>query len=226
LIEDEDVRRKCINHLRNDYAKDDDRTPNTFHRWINKELLPDITEKRVSLRTVYRWIHICNFEKTDVKKGVFHDRHEAPDVVVERVQYQANEPDFRDEKTMVQKAVENRGHLFIKSPRFHCELQYIEPFWGNTKRYMRANCSYNINALRRMIPEALRITTVQTIKRYYNRCLRFMDAYRHGLNVQLAHYVTKKYKSHRRLNDLQINVGLEEQEMIQRQRKNIEQLHQ
>jgi len=33
-----------------------------------------------------------------------------------------NEPDLRNGKTMVQKAVEARGHLFITSPRFHCEL--------------------------------------------------------------------------------------------------------
>jgi hypothetical protein len=40
-----------------------------------------------------------------------------------------------------------------------------------------------------------------------------MDAYRQGLSTQLAHYVTKNYKGHRRLNDVLINASLEEKEM-------------
>jgi hypothetical protein len=52
--------------------------------------------------------------------------------------------------------------------------------------------------------------------------MRFMDAYRQGLNTQLAHYVTKKYKGLRRLNELQINAGLEEQEMLKERHRSRE----
>jgi len=46
-----------------------------------------------------------------------------------------------------------------------------------------------------------------------------MDAYRRGLDTRLAHYVTKKYQSHRRLFDVHIDAGLEEQEMLKTHRK-------
>ncbi|RKF62157.1 hypothetical protein GcM3_149011 [Golovinomyces cichoracearum] len=46
----------------------------------------------------------------------------------------ASEENFLNEKTILQRAVEDKGHLLIKSPKYHCELQYIEPFWGNIKR--------------------------------------------------------------------------------------------
>jgi len=151
-----------------------------------------------------------------------HLRKLSQKAIINQEQWNGDEPDFRSEKAMVQKAVGGAGHFFIKSPRFHCELQFIEPFWGNSKRYMRANCSYSISGLRDIIPTALRITSLATIRRYHTRCLRFMDAYRMGLNTQLAHYVTKKYKSHRRLNEVEIDVGIEELEMLQSQHKSIE----
>jgi len=44
--------------------------------------------------------------------------------------------------------------------------------------------------------------------------MRFMDAYRQGLITQLAHYVTKKYNIHLRLVNVQIDAGLEGQEML------------
>jgi hypothetical protein len=42
-------------------------------------------------------------------------------------------------------------------------VQFIEPWWGSGKHYMRANCEYNIGALRKIIPEALRVTSIGTI---------------------------------------------------------------
>jgi len=84
---------------------------------------------------------------------------------------------------------------------------------------MRSNCEYNINALRQIIPTAMKITSIFTIRKYYIRCMRFMDAYRRGLDTRLAHYVTKKYKSHRRLFDVHTDAGLKEQEMLKTHRK-------
>ncbi|RKF62155.1 hypothetical protein GcM3_149012 [Golovinomyces cichoracearum] len=360
LIEDEDILRKCQQHLRTYYKSDDERTPARFHLCINRELLINQTDRRISSRTAYRWMEICGFEKVDVKKGVFHDRHEADDVKEERriylnkiqgfekfmVQYVgdeyetelqpearyngkkifcavktnppamlmmllglgksimisaiicpchgimewngeksyetleagtnregwwvaddvvkkvikvikifeqlhpdsiglfqfdsssnhhamvadslvasklnlsdggavplmrdtvfnghvqkmqtaedvqkgisiilqergkwtnglrldckdncsshngccarrilASEEDFLNEKTIVQRAAEDKGHLFIKSPKYHCKLQYTESFWGNTKRYMRSNCDYSITGLRNLIHTAMR----------------------------------------------------------------------
>ena len=46
------------------------------------------------------------------------------------------QPDFQEQKSMVQEVIEAAGHLCIFLPKFHCELNFIEFFWGAVKRYL------------------------------------------------------------------------------------------
>ena len=43
------------------------------------------------------------------------------------------QPDFKEQKSLVQEVIEAAGHLCIFLPKFHCELNYIEFFWGAVK---------------------------------------------------------------------------------------------
>ena len=45
--------------------------------------------------------------------------------------------DFKAQKPLLQETIENLGHKCIFYPKFHCELNYIEYFWGAAKRYCR-----------------------------------------------------------------------------------------
>ena len=63
------------------------------------------------------------------------------------------QPDFREQKGMVE--VTRRGHLVIFYQKFHCELNWIEYFWGDTKRRTRECCDYTFNGLRRTVLEVL-----------------------------------------------------------------------
>ncbi|KAK7042832.1 hypothetical protein R3P38DRAFT_3449566, partial [Favolaschia claudopus] len=40
------------------------------------------------------------------------------------------QPDFLEQKSLVQEVIEEAGHLCIFLPKFHCELNFIEFFWG------------------------------------------------------------------------------------------------
>jgi len=120
---------------------------------------------------------------------------------------------LQNEKTVVQRYVEDKGHIFVKSPRYHCRLQFIEQYWGAVKLYLRSNCDYSLSGLRILIPIALTIPTLESTRRYYTRSMRMMDAYRLGSSAQLALYITKKYKSHRRLNNQQIDLIAEQAAM-------------
>ena len=43
--------------------------------------------------------------------------------------------------------------LFL--PKFHCELNWIERYWGATKEYLRKHCTYSVPGLRALLPIAL-----------------------------------------------------------------------
>src|SRR3954447_8652876 len=53
------------------------------------------------------------------------------------------EPDFMAQKTLLKMIVEQAGHKIIFYFKYHCELNFIENFWGLTKQYARPNCNYS-----------------------------------------------------------------------------------
>ncbi len=42
-----------------------------------------------------------------------------------------NQPDFKEQRSLVQEVIKEAGHLCIFLPKYHCELNFIEHFWGN-----------------------------------------------------------------------------------------------
>jgi hypothetical protein len=63
--------------------------------------------------------------------------------------------DFKQQKSLVQETIEAAGHLCIFLPKFHCELNYIEFFWGVMKKYLHDNCNYTFTALKMNLLDAL-----------------------------------------------------------------------
>jgi hypothetical protein len=47
------------------------------------------------------------------------------------------QPDFLDQKPLLQEFVERRGHLCDFYPKYHCELNFIEQYWGAAKLRFR-----------------------------------------------------------------------------------------
>lgn len=113
----------------------------------------------------------------------------------------SSQPDFQKQTGMLMEEVRSRGHLAGFFPKFHCELNWIEYYWGGAKRYARDNCEYSIEALRQIIPAALSSVSHSTIHGFYHRCMRQIQAYRAGVEFGTTEFTTytKEYKSHRRL---------------------------
>jgi hypothetical protein len=107
------------------------------------------------------------------------------------------QPDFVNQCCLLQEVIEAHGHKIIFYPKFHCELNYIEMYWGAVKQYARANCNYTWKGLQQVVPEALNSVPLKQIRKYARRSFRYMDAYEKGLNVKQAAYAVKKYKRHR-----------------------------
>jgi hypothetical protein len=115
-----------------------------------------------------------------------------------------NQPDFKAQQSLVQEIIEAAGHLCIFLPKFHCELNFIEFFWGAVKRYLRDHCDYTFDTLKENMPKALASVGITTIRKWEHRMKRWMAAYREGLPTQAAQLKVKafssaKYRSHRRV---------------------------
>ena len=76
------------------------------------------------------------------------------------------QPDFKEQKSLVQEVIEASGHLCIFLPKFHCELNFIEFFWGAVKRYLREHCNYTFKTLQDNMPKALESVSIQTIQKW------------------------------------------------------------
>ena len=46
------------------------------------------------------------------------------------------QPDFLEQKSLVQETIKAAGHLCLFFPKFHCELNFIEYFWAQVKKYL------------------------------------------------------------------------------------------
>jgi len=109
------------------------------------------------------------------------------------------QPDFESQKNHLQEVIETAGHMCIFYPKFHCELNFIESFWGEAKRYSRLHCDYSFRSLKEIVPIALELVTLTKIRRFARRSAQYMSAYEHGLSGKAAVFAVKKYRSHRRV---------------------------
>lgn len=104
------------------------------------------------------------------------------------------QPDFQEQKSLVQEVIEAAGHLCIFLPKFHCELNFIEFFWGAVKKYLRDRCDYTFDTLKENMPLALASVQLQTIRKWELRTHRWIEAYRSGLSTKDAQLRVKQFE--------------------------------
>jgi len=74
------------------------------------------------------------------------------------------QPDFLMQKSELETVIEEAGHKCIFYPKFHCELNFIEMYWGAAKRYTCEYYDYTWNRLQKTVPEALDSISLITIR--------------------------------------------------------------
>ncbi|CAG8848483.1 19563_t:CDS:1, partial [Racocetra persica] len=91
-------------------------------------------------------------------------------------------PDFMSQKNHLQEVIKAAGHICIFYPKFHYELNYIEAFWEDVKRYIHLHCGYSFKSLKETIPQVLNSVTLAKIRWFACRSEQFMSAYARGLS--------------------------------------------
>ncbi|KAJ2922656.1 hypothetical protein H1R20_g14444, partial [Candolleomyces eurysporus] len=107
--------------------------------------------------------------------------------------------DFVNEKPLLQIIIEERGHKCYFLPKFHCELNPIEMYWGWVKIRYRTLADGTWKRAKDLVPELLNSCETKTIRAFFRKSFRYMDAYVRGLNAVQAAYAVKKYKAHRKV---------------------------
>lgn len=149
------------------------------------------------------WKEVLNLDCTKCKKKEDSGRI---DCCLRKIM--ASQPDFVAQKSAIVELIKGAGHICIFYPKFHCELNFIERYWGAAKRYTRDHCDYTWTGLQETVPRALDSVDVITIRKFACTSWRYMELYREGLTGKLAEYACKKFKSHRRVlqNELELFV--------------------
>ncbi|KAI0070203.1 hypothetical protein K474DRAFT_1609121 [Panus rudis PR-1116 ss-1] len=111
-----------------------------------------------------------------------------------------NQPDFVAQKPQLQELIESRGHICDFYPKYHCELNFIEQYWGTGKlRFRVAGRANTLEEMEQKVTSCLDDVPLLQIRRYANRSARFIHAYGEGLTGAQAAWANRKYHSHRTL---------------------------
>jgi len=105
------------------------------------------------------------------------------------------QPDFQDQKSLVQETIEAAGHICVFLPKYYCKINFIEYFWGAIKHYLQENCDYTFATLKLNMPKALASICVELIRKWGQWAWRFIDAYAEGLDACAAQLKVKAYSS-------------------------------
>jgi len=83
-------------------------------------------------------------------------------------------------------------------------MNFIEFFWGATKKWLRDHCDYTFETLKANLPLAMDSVKLTAIRLWEHWMVRWMAAYSAGLDArntqkQVKDFSSRKYTSHRRV---------------------------
>lgn len=137
-------------------------------------------------------------------RGKCHSKCDTDAVACCNMRILKSQPDFLAQKPLVQEIIEAAGHACLFLPKFHCELNFIEYFWGSVKRHIRDHADGSFDTLKANLPQALASVQLRTIRLWEQRMHQWVEAYQSGLptkeaQMEVRKFSSTKYKSHRRV---------------------------
>ena len=75
-----------------------------------------------------------------------------------------SQPDFMEQKSALEELIKGTGHLILFYLKFHCELNFIEQYWGNAKfQYQKTSLTNNDDEMIENMKECLDAVPVELI---------------------------------------------------------------
>ena len=117
----------------------------------------------------------------------------------------SKQKDFAEQKEWLEETLLDAGCAVDFYPKYHCEFNYIEMFWGAAKAWSRAHCIFNFSDHVQIVPKALDSVSLSKIRKFARKSYRYMDAYRitdsggNTLTCKQVEYAVKKYRGHRKI---------------------------
>ena len=76
-----------------------------------------------------------------------------------------NQNDFISQKSQLEEAIENCGHICDFYPKYHCELNFIEQYWGAAKlRFRSAGHASTMSQLEKTVKKCLDDVELEQIR--------------------------------------------------------------
>jgi len=140
----------------------------------------------------------------DGLRGKCHSKCDTGAIVCCHKHILEGQPDFQAQRPLVQEIIEAAGHTCLFLPKFHCELNFIEYFWGSVKKILRDEADGTFETLKTNLPKALASVKLHTIQLWEQHMHQWVRAYRDGLatkeaQIQVRKFSSTKYKSHQRI---------------------------
>ena len=96
---------------------------------------------------------------------------------------QLAQDDFRSTRSHLQEIAEDSGYNFLLYPKFHCELNWTEYYWGSCNHFVRKHCNCTLAGelrlgAREVVPQALESVKGSVICKYREQAYRGVAHYR------------------------------------------------
>ncbi|KAF9254123.1 hypothetical protein L218DRAFT_1055222, partial [Marasmius fiardii PR-910] len=108
----------------------------------------------------------------------------------------SKQDDFTHQISMLETLIKELGHECLFLPKFHCELNPIEMYWGWCKYRYREEPKPTFTTAKEVMIKWLDACPAEVIQKFINHSFRFMSAYRSGLTGKAAEWAVWKQRGY------------------------------
>jgi hypothetical protein len=90
----------------------------------------------------------------------------------------SHQPDFQEQKPLLEERVRSMGLEIIFHPKFHPKFNFIEMFWGAYKAFARKRRDYSWTGLKSVVPRGLESVSLPSIQRLARKSDHYIETYR------------------------------------------------